>query len=81
MRVPTSFENPLCAEVDTELFFPEKGEQNKSAIAKSLCLQCPHIDECLEWALRYERYGIWGGTNELTRKRIRSKRKIKFLGE
>lgn len=81
MRVPSQFENPLCAEVDTELFFPEKGQDAQANQAKTLCRKCPHLIECLEWALRYEAYGIWGGHNAKERQKIRSKRNIKFRGD
>jgi WhiB family redox-sensing transcriptional regulator len=77
MRVPSEFENPLCAEVDTELFFPEKGEHTQARQAKALCRRCPHLSECLEWAIPNERFGIWGATNERERGRIRAKLKVK----
>jgi WhiB family redox-sensing transcriptional regulator len=76
MRVPKQFENPLCAEVDTELFFPEKGEYSQATKAKEICRRCPHLSECLEWAIPNERFGIWGATNERERDRMRTKLKI-----
>jgi hypothetical protein len=42
MRVPSQFENPLCSEVDTELFFPEKGANDQAFNAKKIC-KSPHI--------------------------------------
>ena len=79
MRGPWQFEEPLCAEVGGEFWFPDK-EDNldiSASFAKSICHKCTHKDECLEWALGNEKFGIWGGTNEKTRQRIRSKRGIK----
>jgi WhiB family redox-sensing transcriptional regulator len=81
MRVPTQFENPLCSEIDTELFFPENGEQSQAATAKSICKKCPHITECFEWALHNERYGIWGASSPRDRKKLRNKLKIKLREE
>lgn len=77
MRVPSQFENPLCSEVDTELFFPEIGANDQASNAKKICGRCPHIAECLEWALHYERFGIWGGSSERDRRVIRAKLNIK----
>ena len=77
MRVPTKFENPLCSEIDTELFFPNNGEQEQSESAKKICKRCPHLAECFEWALTYERFGIWGATSPRERMRMRRKLNIK----
>jgi len=73
MRVPMEFENPLCAEVDTELFYPEKGAYYESVEAKKICKKCPHLQECLEWALSNERHGVWGGTAPRDRQKLRKK--------
>lgn len=60
----------LCATVDPELWFPEKGALNREA--KRICGGCPVAAECLEYALaRNERYGIWGGYSELQRRGMR----------
>lgn len=77
MRVPTEFENPLCAEVDTELFFPEKGDYSQAKKAKAICRKCPHLSECLEWAIPNERFGIWGATNERERRRMKPNLKVR----
>lgn len=59
----------LCAQVDTELFFPNKGESVKGA--KATCSRCPVTAECLRYALdRHERFGVWGGKSERERRRI-----------
>jgi hypothetical protein len=39
--------------------------------AKSICRTCESINECLRYALAYERLGIWGGVDELERFRMR----------
>jgi WhiB family redox-sensing transcriptional regulator len=45
--------------------------------AKEICRRCPHLSECLEWAIPNERFGIWGATNERERGRMRAKSKIR----
>ena len=61
----------LCAQVDPELFFPEKG--GSTTAAKQLCASCPVIEQCLAWAVaNNERFGIWGGQTERARRRMSS---------
>lgn len=61
----------LCAEVDPELFFPEKG--GSVAYAKRVCRSCPVRPECLEYALENdERFGVWGGLSERERRRVKN---------
>lgn len=58
-----------CAEIDTDLWFPDKGESTKEA--KGVCAACPVRAECLEYALDInERFGVWGGTSERERRRL-----------
>lgn len=60
----------LCAQIDNELFFPEKGGSTKQA--KKICRSCPVKNACLEFALdNDERYGVWGGTTDKERRRLR----------
>ena len=60
----------LCAEVDPEAFFPEKGESTRAA--KSICRRCMVKVECLRSALANdERFGVWGGLSDRERRRLR----------
>lgn len=62
----------LCAEVDPEIFFPEKGGSTRAA--KRVCRSCEVRAECLEYALDNPdagRYGIWGGFSERERRIFR----------
>jgi WhiB family redox-sensing transcriptional regulator len=59
----------LCAQVDPELFFPERGGSTREA--KRVCRACPVQPECLAYALAHgERFGIWGATSERERRRL-----------
>jgi WhiB family redox-sensing transcriptional regulator len=58
-----------CAGVDPDLFFPSKGEASDAA--KALCAGCPVKGECLAFALDHHCQGIWGGTSERERARLR----------
>jgi hypothetical protein len=84
MRVPWEFENPLCAEVGMEIYFPDiedPSHRTHTRAAISICNKCPHIAECAEWGITQEYFGIWGGLNVDERKRIRSARGITLKKE
>jgi WhiB family redox-sensing transcriptional regulator len=58
----------------TDLFFPERGEPTKEA--KKVCAECPVREPCLEYALANgEKHGVWGGTSERERRRMRVQRR------
>ncbi|MGW8326527.1 WhiB family transcriptional regulator [Streptomyces sp. NPDC055897] len=59
----------LCAEIDPDLFFPERGASVTEA--KQICFACEARIECLTYALNTrERFGIWGGMTERGRRRL-----------
>jgi WhiB family redox-sensing transcriptional regulator len=67
-------ERARCAEVDPELWFPEKGGGNRAA--KRVCAACPVRAECLEYILRPEnaeiaRFGVWAGLSPQQRRGLR----------
>lgn len=65
-------EQANCLSLDPELFFPV-GEMKKE-IADSLqriCMNCPIMDQCLEYALHVKVSGYWAGTNEREREKLR----------
>lgn len=63
-------EAALCAQTDPEAFYPDKGGSTREALA--VCRRCPVQGPCLEYALVHdERFGIWGGTTERQRRRLR----------
>lgn len=60
----------LCAEIDPELFYPDKGGTSRPA--KEVCSACSVTAECLAYALEVDdRYGVWGGLTVLERRRLR----------
>jgi WhiB family redox-sensing transcriptional regulator len=59
-----------CLEVDPEIFFPERGGSSRAA--RAVCTQCEVRIECLKYALaNREQFGIWGGTSERERRKLR----------
>jgi WhiB family redox-sensing transcriptional regulator len=65
----------VCASSDPETFFPEEGFSN--AKAKAMCLSCPAVDACEQWAIDHdERHGIWGGKSAEERREDRHKTRV-----
>lgn len=61
-----------CAGHDLNLWFPEAGDRNGLATARSICAQCPVATQCLQYALENDiRHGVWGGKSSRERAKIR----------
>lgn len=60
--------------MDTQAFYPTD-EQGVQEIRK-VCLSCPVRPECREYAVANERFGVWAGTSERQRVRMRKERGI-----
>jgi len=64
-----------CRGVDPDLFFPGLGVSPREA--KEICKTCDARLACLEFALQNgEKFGVWGGTSERQRRRIRRQRAL-----
>lgn len=64
-----------CRDLDTSLFFPESEGGSDAADAKAVCASCPVRQACLDFALLTRQHdGIWGGTTESERRRLRRRR-------
>ena len=85
MREPREYENPLCAQVGGDFWFPEKEKGLVSPadvqFAKAICKTCTHRTECAEWGIRKEQHGIWGGLAPRERLALRRHRKINLGGD
>jgi WhiB family redox-sensing transcriptional regulator len=59
--------------IDPELFFVD--QHDPALEAKAICAGCPVRLQCLDYALTAgERHGIWGGSGERERRRIKRQR-------
>jgi hypothetical protein len=87
MRGPWEYEDPSCASVGGNFWFPEKdhsgglgtlfnAQSEEVKIAKSICNSCVHKTECRQWGLEHEKHGIWGGLAENERRPIRQRLNI-----
>lgn len=76
-------DDAACRGADTSLFFApnyfeRRGQkQAREARAKLICAGCTVREPCLEFALRTrDPHGIWGGLNELERRRLLRTREL-----
>lgn len=63
-----------CSEYDPDVFFPDQEDINYYHVmkeAKRICVMCPYQIECLEVALKTGDPGIWGGTSQKERQRMK----------
>jgi hypothetical protein len=49
--------------------------KNHYARAREVCIGCPFLDHCREYAIAHEAEGVWGATSPQQRDRIRRDRK------
>lgn len=65
-------DDAACRTAPTYLFFPQRGDVWSVALAKQICARCAVRADCLDYALAaHETVGIWGGTSEQERRRLR----------
>lgn len=46
------------------------------APALALCAACPFTDECRDWSLTHDVFGVWGGTTEDDRTEVRAQKQM-----
>lgn len=63
------FTGAACRGLDPELFFSDS--QPVLGRAKEICKSCGIRESCLEWAIKREEFGVWGGTTALERRELR----------
>jgi hypothetical protein len=67
-----------CAAMGTDFFYPVEKEGSKTPsdssdydYLRAICRSCKFIDACYIYALKYERFGFWGGSTEAQRTQAR----------
>lgn len=68
------FDQAACHDTGPEAFFPDS-PHDVPAAAQLLCMTCTVFDACFTYGLT-QRYGVWAGTSEAERDRIRKQRGI-----
>lgn len=86
-HLPDFKEQAVCASSDPEMWFDyevsggrvtSSGEHGR--MARSICLSCPALQECLEYSMQYTNlWGIWGGLDHLERARIQREKNLETI--
>ena len=71
----------LAACIGKPEFFFDDMKRTQVSKAKKICSTCPVIDECLEYAISADEFGVWGGKTMNERRQMRRLRKKQVKGE
>ena len=67
---------PLCSQIDPELFFPEPGVNVTPA--RKICAVCDLTEVCLTAAVEHgEEHGVWGGATPRQRSYLKTPAQVK----
>lgn len=59
----------VCTNADPEAFFTFESSVDRRMLAR-ICAECPVRAECLDYALRNDMHGYWGGTTRFERRKM-----------
>jgi hypothetical protein len=77
-RLPWA-DDAACTDTPLHWWFPGDDLQRVPLEAVDTCNRCPVRAECHDHALRHELYGVWAGTSERARKRLRRTLRIRLV--
>lgn len=70
---PVWMDDAACRGQPTRAWFGGAADENTVAVA--VCRRCPVRRPCLDYAVEHGLLGVWGGTNEGERRRLRRGRR------
>lgn len=68
------FKRAMCKGKPAEIFFilrEDKDQRVKRNMAYAICNSCEVSKECLDYAITNREIGIWGGTSDRDRRKMR----------
>lgn len=68
-----------CKGMDAEEFFPARGTYSTQTLAMRACASCEVKEPCLEFALKFNEPGVWGGTSSRQRRQIGKDRRAERI--
>ena len=74
MPVAEWLDRASCKETDTRVFFiyrEDKDQRQRREAAYGICRACPVQMDCLDYAIVNNEVGIWGGTTDQERRRLK----------
>lgn len=62
-----------CKNVDPDVFWDDNDTDADlpNIIAHSTCIRCEILVSCLDWAMKHEKFGIWGDTTPRQREKLK----------
>lgn len=63
-----------CYGIPTDMFYPGPEDQDGYRAAVRICRNCPLADACRDYAVANHEQGVWGGTSERQRDRLRRRK-------
>jgi WhiB family redox-sensing transcriptional regulator len=75
---------PNCSEAEADMFFADYEGPNFTQLlnsARRVCIGCPYKLECLTYAVENNMDGVWGGTSEGERRRMKETKIIELLDD
>lgn len=72
---PDWFDQAACRGKPLYLWFPDDKTPISKA-AKQICDSCPVKQECLDYGVENEFYGVWGGLSSRKRSKMRAEKRI-----
>jgi len=69
-------DDAACKGKPLDWFYPLTNESNEEAMA--ICDDCPVRQECLDYGVKHEEFGIWGGMTAKDRQRLRKQMQIEL---
>jgi WhiB family redox-sensing transcriptional regulator len=61
-----------CVGEDPDVFFPSHGDPGTEA--RKVCTACTVREQCLDYAVVADEFGIWGGLDQQERRNLRKRR-------
>ena len=77
---PVWTDTPACTGIDVEMFFTDDNLRysDLQGVIK-ICNTCPVIQQCFDYAIKYNVNGVWGGTSEAQRRAYRKLYNVNVL--
>lgn len=70
-KYPAYTGKEACASVGSEMFCTDEKDFSHYEVLRGICMQCPLLKDCFNWALHNEDFHYWGGSSANDRKQIR----------
>ena len=78
IRPRTVFDQAACSGTGTELWYEERMSKKHLNVRdlRAVCMNCPALQPCAEYAVVWEEWGFWGGMTPNERRAIRKQQGI-----